>query len=286
MSREFFIIFGGPRSGTTLLSQCLSAHSKIHVPYETDIIGPCAFIVDRVRNPRVGKEIIVNLITNSYYFDVSLGRCLTTEDVREAVKEAEYDMQAIFMNLYSLLGTRVGKSIVGDKSPFDMFNPFILVRTGLLNQPTKIIHIVRDIRDVMLSLNRQGWFPNADSYFPRLWAERNLFLQAQMENAPNYFFLRYEDFVRDPTTWLHSLCAFVGAELEQSMLDTSSFPDFYRAIPAHSHLHSPIGPQYIGEWKSNSTPEQIRNYESQAREALLKFGYLDSGDHLSNTSLQ
>ncbi len=223
----------------------------------------------------MGKEIIVKLITHSYYFDVSLGHHLTPEDVRDAVTEAEYDMQAIFMNLYSLLGAKASKSIIGDKSPFDIFDAFILVRTGLLNEPTKVIHIVRDIRDVMVSLNRQGWFPNADAYFPRLWAGRNLFLQAHMEHAPNYFFLRYEDFVREPARWLKSLCAFVGAELEEGMLDTSSFPAFYKTMPAHSHLHSPIGTQYIGEWKSHATKQQVQNYESQAREALLKFGYLD-----------
>ncbi|HEV8484589.1 MAG TPA: sulfotransferase [Blastocatellia bacterium] len=276
MSRDFFIIFGCPRSGTTLLSQCLTAHSRIHVPYETDILGPCAFIVDRVKNPGVGKEIIVNLITHSYYFDVSLGHYLTPQDIRDVVKGAKYDMQAIFMNLYSLLGARARKSIIGDKSPFDILDAFILARTGLLNEPMKVIHIVRDIRDVMVSLNRQGWFPNADSYFPRLWSQRNLFLQAHMEHASNYFLLRYEDFVREPAKWLNALCAFVGAELEEQMPDTFSFPAFYKTMPAHSRLHSPIGPQYIGEWKSQATSEQVQNYESQAREALLKFGYLDS----------
>ena len=32
-----FFIFGSPRSGTTLLAQCLSAHSEIIVPGEVSI---------------------------------------------------------------------------------------------------------------------------------------------------------------------------------------------------------------------------------------------------------
>jgi len=32
-------LFGTPRSGTILLAQCLSAHTKIIVPSETDFIG-------------------------------------------------------------------------------------------------------------------------------------------------------------------------------------------------------------------------------------------------------
>jgi len=272
---RFFMILGGPRSGTTLLAQCLSAHSKNIVPYETDVIVPCAFIVDRVGDSKTGKRLITDLITHSYYFDVSLGKYLTSEEVRRSVERSDYAIQSIFLSLYSLLGEKAGKPIAGDKSPGDLFNVLILSRTGMLNQPTKIVHLVRDVRDVMVSLNRLDWFPKADSYFPRLWASRNLFLQTHMQNAPNYSLIRYEDFVTEPVRWLTTLSDFLGVEFERQMLDTTSFPSFYKTVPAHSHLHDRIGPQHIGEWKVQATVEQIRMYESQAREAMLKFGYLN-----------
>ncbi len=37
-----FFVFGSPRSGTTLMAQCLSSHTDIIIPHETDFI--CAFI--------------------------------------------------------------------------------------------------------------------------------------------------------------------------------------------------------------------------------------------------
>jgi hypothetical protein len=270
-----FIVFGGPRSGTTLLAQCLSAHSKIIIPYETDILATCAFILDRVKDPTTGRRLITELITNSYYFGVSLGVYLTVEEVRSSIEGSEYSMPSIFTNLYSTLGAKAGKPIAGDKSPYDLFDVFILSRVGMLDEPIRIIHIVRDIRDVMVSLNRQDWFPNADLYFPRLWAERNLFLRTQMQDRANYFSVRYEDFVVDPARWLKLLSSFLAVEFEERMLDTASFPSVYKTISAHNHLHDPIGPRHIGQWKTLASSQQIEMYRSQAGDALREFGYLE-----------
>lgn len=270
----FFIIFGSPRSGTTLLAQCLSAHSKIFVPFETDIFVPCAFIMSRVSESALGKEMIVDLITNSYYFEQSLGKYLSVKDVRRSVTRSDYSLPAIFSDLYVLLGKEVGKPIVGDKSPNDINDIMTLFPAGMLNSPIKVIHLVRDVRDLMVSLNRQKWVADADAWFPRLWADRNLCLQAYMRNAPNYFFLRYEDLVAEPVQWLSAISSFLGVEFEPRMLDTASFPEDYKAFPAHRHLHDPIETQRVGEWKTQATTGQLQMYEKQACEALLEFGYL------------
>ncbi|HMV46937.1 MAG TPA: sulfotransferase [Blastocatellia bacterium] len=272
----FFIIFGCPRSGTTLLAQCLSAHSKVFVPYETDIFIPCAFIMSRVSNLEIGKNMIADLITNAYSFDLSLGKYLSVEEVRQSVTQSEYTLSTIFKNLFALVGEKVGKPIVGDKSPNDMFDILALAQAGMLKEPVKVIHIVRDLRDAITSLNRQNWVDNADVWFPRLWSDRNLFLQAHLRQAPNYFFLRYEDFVANPTKWLQSLTSFLNIEFEPHMLNTASFPEYYKTVPAHRHLHDPIGTQRIGLWKKQAAGQKILIYEAQAREALLNFGYLQA----------
>src|SRR5215208_3766820 len=71
--KDMFFIFGSPRSGTTLLAQCLNNHSDIVVPHETSFIIPLAFVFTSIREPELGKEMIIRFITRSHDFQTSIG---------------------------------------------------------------------------------------------------------------------------------------------------------------------------------------------------------------------
>ena len=90
-----FFIFGMPRSGTTLLAQCLNAHSKIVVPHETDFIIPMAFIFDRIRDEQVGRNLIYELIVNSTYFPNSLEEYVDARTVYDSVHSCDYSPASI-----------------------------------------------------------------------------------------------------------------------------------------------------------------------------------------------
>jgi hypothetical protein len=274
---SFFIIFGSPRSGTTLLAQCLKLHSEILVPFETDIVVPMAFIVERVKDERVGKPLVIEMTCNSYYFNESIGEYLTKDEVAAAIQNAEYNLPTIITNLYAAAGKKAGKQFCGDKSPNDLHNAPILQNHGLLQSPTKAIHLVRDVRDTFYSLMRLKWLPGDDNgrVYARAWSADNLFLhEVYQATKQPYFFLRYEDFVSEPKQWLEKVCLFLGVEFEARMLDTSSFHQRYKEVPAHSRLYDTISTKLIGQWKTETTSEQLALYEPQAREALLRFGYL------------
>jgi hypothetical protein len=270
----FFIIFGSPRSGTTLLAQCLSNHSDVVIPYETDFLIPSALIFNRIKDAATGKRLIAELIVSTNDFR-SLAVYLTKNEIQSLVLESDYNFQTIVHNIYSAIAKRVNKSVAGDKSPNDLHNVDSLLQAGLLEEKTKAIHIVRDIRDVTESLIRMNWAPGLENNFPRYWCANNLFLYTVLSGEPNYFFLRYEDFVTDPDGYLRKLCAFLGISFEVSMLDTSAFHQRYKSMPAHSNLYEAISNRSVGKWKSALTTEQVRMIESQAREALLKFDYSD-----------
>ncbi len=52
-----FFIFGMPRSGTTLIAQCLSAHTEIVVPYEAVPPFRALSWAARLRNKFRGKYL-------------------------------------------------------------------------------------------------------------------------------------------------------------------------------------------------------------------------------------
>jgi len=271
-----FFIFGSPRSGTTLLAQCLNNHSEIIVPHETNFIIPMGFVFSSIREPDLGKEIIIKLITGSPDFKTSIGEYLDEEKISKIINGCDYHPARMLNSLYAELATSTGKKIAGDKSPNDLLNLNALVSQGGLDDASmKIIHIVRDIRDVMVSLNKAKWLKDLDLSFPRFWSNSNLYLNSLYKDKKNrYLLIRYEDMVHQPEYVLHKACDFLEVDFQPRMLDFQNFNPRYKNFPSHSKLYAPISTDNIGVYKKELTKSLLISYERQAQEALEIFEYL------------
>ena len=270
-----FLILGTPRSGTTLLAQTLNAHSRIAVPHETDFIVPMAFVCDRVRDPDLGRRMVADFVTGGADFPASLGEFLSADEARHAVRSAPYAPADMLAALYGAVARKCGKPIAGDKSPNDLNFVRILHKTGVLAPPMRVVHLVRDVRDVVVSLRRTGWAPDLEHYFPRQWSNNNLYLAAAMAgDADHYLLLRYEDLVADPATWIARICAFLGADFESAMLAPRARQhERYAAMPHHARLGTPISGDGVGQFAEDLPPRLRAACERQAAEALQVFGY-------------
>ncbi len=269
-----FFIFGSPRSGTTLLAQCLSAHSQIVVPHETDFIIPLAFVFNRIRDADAGREILAQLITRSWTFSWSLGEYIPPERVREIVYSCAYHPAAVLEAIFAEVARAAGAQTAGDKSPNDLQYVPKLINVNGISAEMKIIHIVRDIRDVMASLNKTDWALDGDPFYPRFWSISNIYLRELYRDRPQqYYFLRYEDWMRSPKRFLREICRFLGYSFEAQMLDHRLRHPRYREIPHHENLMKPLNTEPIGRYLRELPPELIRSCERQAREAMEMFGY-------------
>lgn len=273
-----FFVFGSPRSGTTLLAQSLSAHSELMVPYETDFIIPAAAIIDRVKDPAIGRELLANLILNSSGFSISLGEYVSRDAVREIIFSVEYQMGVLLKAIYDAIAKAAGKRLAGDKSPNDLLFLRLLIKVEGITPDMKILHIVRDVRDVMASLKERNWVSDLDLYFPRFWSNSNLYLHSIFKDKPEqYHVLRYEDFVSDPGTALEAVSNHLGVRIEPEMLEPSSRHPRYKQMDDHQKLYDPISTDRIGRFRDKLDKDSILQCEYQAYEALRAFGYpLDS----------
>ena len=88
----------------------------------------------------------------------------------------------------------------------------------------RFIHLVRDGRDVMLSLRDQPFAPSSFTGVAEYWAGRvERARQAGERLGPGrYRELRYEDLVADPERELGRLCEFVELEYRPEMLHTAT----------------------------------------------------------------
>jgi len=107
---------------------------------------------------------------------------------------------------------------------------------GGLPADTRIMHIVPDIRDVMASLLHLSWTTQLELYFPRLWSNVNLNLNAISQGKPEYLLLRYEDFVQDPAATIERACRHLGVD------GTPKQPS-----PASRHQRRTQGGSYSGQ---------------------------------------
>ncbi|NBZ90039.1 sulfotransferase family protein [Stagnihabitans tardus] len=127
----------------------------------------------------------------------------------------------------------------------------------------KIIHLVRDPRDVARSSVAMGW--DATLYHAvGHWLETE---EAWDRVAPGLdpgqvHELRYEDLLLDLPRVLEGVCAFIGCAYESAILT-------YHATSSYG----PPDPGLIDQWKRKSNPREIRDLEARAAEVMLRRGY-------------
>lgn len=269
-----FFVFGMPRSGTTLLARMLNAHPDLLVPHETDFIVPMAFLMDRIAEPAIGRPLLKQLIRGTAGFSASLGEYLDDAAVAACIDGAPYRPADILHALYGEMARRAGKRLAGDKSPNDLNFVRILDKTGAIATPVRVLHIVRDVRDVMVSLGRTGWADDLDRWFPRQWANQNLYLHDRLQGQPHYRLVRYEDLVADPAGQTRALCHWLGVDWTPTMLhdDARAHPR-YSDMPHHARLAQPVDGRGVGQYRAHADADTLALWATQTREALTRFGY-------------
>lgn len=269
-----FLILGSPRSGTTLLAQCLNANPQISIPHETDFIVPAAFLYQRLDSSELRKNLVAKLISGSRGFSTSLAEFFTHQDLLEIVDRHGATLLDLLCAIYDEIARRSGARTAGDKSPNDLAFLRMIERVGaLLSERVKVVHIVRDVRDVVESISRTNWMTNPSERFPRVWSMANMQANVLCRNRAEYLLLRYEDFVADAESLLRSVCKHLDCDFDPRMLAPENRHPRYRKVRAHAMLYEPIQSSGIGRFRENLTPQQVESIERQAAEAMTAFGY-------------
>lgn len=265
-----FIIFGSPRSGTTICAQTLSAHPDVMIPKETDFIVPMVFIYTRIPDQRIGREMITKLIINSRAYKDSIGEYINPEKLKQLVERSHYHPSSILDSIYNQIASHTNARIAGDKSPNDLDYIKILVESESISG-IKVLHLVRDVRDLMVSLNLTGWLQDADDYFPRLWSNNNLYLYHKYRHkSEEYILVRYEDMVKKPKTTFADICKFLEVDFIADILSPEMRPPRFQD---RTNLKKPIYTDRVGVYKSNLARSTLVKYEHQAGEAMKIFVY-------------
>lgn len=270
-------IVGAPRSGTTLLQYMLRSHPALSLP-----TGESHFFIPLYRNAdqygdlsqanNVRRVLEAMYAQSADFLDTDLHGLKFDIDrlTQEFVTEGRDTIRDLITGLFEKNAAGEGKRRWGDKTPY-----YVLHIPKLLEwwPDAQIIHIVRDGRDVALSMfARRHDFRAYNTYFTaKQWEQ---YVEGGREHgrqlpASQYLELRYEDMIGDQKAALQTICVFLGEDYSDDLLE------FKKAGVAGKTplLQKPIQKDNQDKWKHDMTPWQIRVFESAAAETLRKFGY-------------
>jgi hypothetical protein len=158
----------------------------------------------------------------------------------------------------------------------------------------RIIHIIRDGRDVALSLHKRGWSR------PLPWDRANGLLAAGLYwewivrkgrgfgpvLQPDYLEIMYEDLVREPAVTLHRVADFIEHDLNYVQIQRSAIGSV--KIPLTSFKEDLKRGQFapVGRWKDTNKfpPDQLVLLESLVGGYLQQLGYALSDNRSPNTN--
>ena len=268
-----FIVACG-RSGTTMLRVMFEQHPDIAIPPESYF--PLSFFRRRERYAaRGGSGVdLAALAEDLLRHDRFLAWRLDPELVRSRLTGQAPDFAEAIRRVYALYAEAHGKRRYGDKTP-----PFLMHMRRLAEQfpEARFIHLVRDGRDVVLSLRDQPFAPSSFTGAAEYWAGRvRRARQAGERLGPDrYVEVRYEDLVANTEAQLRRLCEFVELEFRPEML-AYRHEDLAR-IPLTDKMRESGAVRRPGssrrDWRTQMTPRQLAVVESVAGDQLEAFGY-------------
>lgn len=284
----FLFVVGCPRSGTTLLQRMLDAHPQLAVANDTHFI-PRA--LEAVR-PRVLEDdgalgdasMLPELVSwvRGYYRFARMG--LDEPSFQQAAVSAHSYREFVSL-LYGQLARKRGKELGGEKTPDYVRHLPLLHR---LFPWARIIHIIRDGRDVALSI--MEWARrNGRQKGPAklaLWREQPiaacaLWWRWQVRSGRRarsalpedaYHEVRYEALVADPEGALRSVVSILGLPFSDRMLSFNDGKVRDQAGLSAKKAWLPPTPG-LRDWRTQMKPTEAELFEALAGDLLSELGY-------------
>ncbi len=293
----FLFACGVPRSGTTLLQRMLDSHPEIAVANDSHFVPRALELTDTslMETAYLGLPIpLTTDLASQVYGYHRFRRMETSQNEFDDVCDASETYQQLVAGLYDLYARKRNKRLGGEKTPD------YVRRLGLLHAlfpAAKLIHLVRDGRDVALSL--MGWATSGKGpgRIP-LWNENRIAVcalwwswmvtearrQAAQIDPTAYLEVRYEELVSQPATTLGTICEFLEIDASEQMANYHLGKS--RARGGLSAKSAWLAPQQgLRDWRRDMASEQVQLFETLASDALREFGYQRQTQIVSNRIL-
>lgn len=266
----FPFIVGSGRSGTTLLRSMFNAHPDVAIPDESHFVVTMARARRRYEAPGGFRTDLFLEDLGGHWGFRGWGL-----DVGEVAAELEANPPAslpeALRRVYGRYALSRGKRHYGDKTPIYVLH--LAVLAGLFPE-ARILHVVRDGRDVALSFLDQDFGPRSVAEAAvrwKRWVGRGRAGGGRL-GPERYREVRYEDLVADPEAALRELSPFVGVGFHERML--RYFEPGRVEVERHYYRSVRLPPTAdLRAWRRDMAPGDVRTFEALAGGVLSDLGY-------------
>jgi hypothetical protein len=188
---------------------------------------------------------------------------------RFATPEA-VDFSEALRRLYALHAEVRGKLRYGDKTPWFVHEIGVLAK---LFQEARFVHIIRDGRDVALSVTDAPFGPRRIEYSAAQWS--SLVAKGREEGRKlgdsRYIEVRYEELTRDPERVIRPVCELFELNFTEAML---SPVESWRRDPPEQVVGRSYDPAArLRDWRHEMPTNRVAVYEAIAGAMLSELGY-------------
>jgi len=280
MNEPIFIV-GVPRSGTTLLAAMLAAHSRISCGPETHFFRKLAQVdAATLADPQSWPELAADFVCSISHAGF-MGHeqtlliheyGLERGDIEAFLAGTTPSIAAMLSGLTEQHMRHSGKARWTEKTPDHLKNLSLIRQTF---PDARIVRIIRDPRDVALSLTRVPW--GAQTYVEGLlyWRRMHEAGEPFLVADPSSYSLRFEDLLAEPADTLRDLCTFLEEDFEEGMLDTSSTGKQVnsQSVPWKQKASEPIDTGRMYAWRKETTASQNQLAEALVGDWLTAYDY-------------
>ncbi len=273
-------VVGVPRSGTTLVAAMLGAHPRIDCGPETRLLSQLEeadrrAILDPAAWPGPAVEFVLGLRLQQTPVHEAFG--VSPDEVRAHLAGRDPSVAALLESLTVTRAAKDGKPRWAEKTPRHVFSLPLIRREW---PDALVIRVVRDPRDVALSLSRVPFGrPSVVASVMQVAAQMR-HAEALVERDARTITVRFEDLLAVPAGVLRRVCAIVDVPFDPAMIDRR---DSAAAIAAphewwKHRAREPIDPSRAGGWRTAMSADEQAFAALQLREPLRTHGYPDARD--------
>lgn len=259
-----------------MLRLMLNQHSMVCVPFETVFIPEFYYRISEYEtlDKRVKVEkLLDDIIANPW---VEKGGLIP--DRGKVLDKNPSGYAELVDAIFRTFAEQKAKAIWGDKTPTYVDDIDVLDR---LFPECRVIHVVRDGRDVALSLAGISWGSTNLIKNAREWRWK-VVMGRKMGNMlrDRYLEIPYENLVTDPSGTLSSVCSFLSIAYEEEMLkypETAAAAMPEKSLKWHRSSVSAPDPKKIDAWRKRMDSSDQIVFDQVAGDALRLFGYENVG---------
>ncbi|MEW5768966.1 MAG: sulfotransferase [Pseudomonadota bacterium] len=260
-------IVGVGRSGTTLLASILNRHPRVAVTSETHYFRLLGEAGGWEAVARAWPDSAVAFLRGLHQFHL-----LQMEPHAVVERVRQPSEAALFQALGDRYAEQAGKPLWIEKTPLHLRH---LPRIRRLFPHARVLHILRDGRDVAASLCKVRWA--SDGYVQNLHRWRTELAQAEpfLAQDPHTLTLRYEDLLAAPEATVARACEFLGVEFVPAMLvpDGSEWRLCGRDTRDKRNIALPLLSDNSGKWATALDPALALGAQWLFRADLERWGY-------------